>query len=258
MCNKSINDRNVRHFWVTVLPKKKYVCPNSIYFLKSGDNPIEMFISSIDLELYPVTSSQSGVKVIPGVDNPNNNPPASYNIGDFYVQKDSLGNVLGLWQYNGIKWVKGGEQNPEPVVTKLQDGQELDLPYVDTNTFYLPENYILVSVFINIALNRKVRYVREGNTVRILEDLEQGDVVNFRGFVALGEFSISPPSTICMSASCIQSLPLFENETEASGLPNYTPYRTSLGAIMYKLPGEDLPLVWIDPNPWLDAATWID
>lgn len=98
-------------------------------------------------------------------------------------------------------WFKEGVADGDLVLklsalsSNLEGGQELDLPYVDTNTFTLPDNYIVVSVFINIALNKKVRYTRSGNDITILETLLVGDTVNIRGLVATGSFTpVTPPS----------------------------------------------------------------
>lgn len=47
----------------------------------------------------------TGVQVYSGLDNPNDTPPISFNVGDFYKQLDGGGNTLELFQYNGTEWV---------------------------------------------------------------------------------------------------------------------------------------------------------
>lgn len=46
----------------------------------------------------------TGIKLHTGTENPNVNPPTSYNVADFYAETAN-GTVLNLWQYNGINWV---------------------------------------------------------------------------------------------------------------------------------------------------------
>lgn len=79
--------------------------------------------------------------------------------------------------------------------SNVQDGQELDLPYEGSNTFTIPDNYSIVSVYKDIALNKKARYTRTANTITILDTLEAGDTINVRGLVFIGEFTpITPPN----------------------------------------------------------------
>lgn len=53
----------------------------------------------------------NSVKLRSGIDNPNVTPPGEYNTADFYIQEDTEGNPLDLWQFNGIEWTK---QNSQP------------------------------------------------------------------------------------------------------------------------------------------------
>ena len=114
MCTQTTETRGMKHFWVTSIPRKSRRCPNSIYFLKSGDNPVEMFVTSSTLELYPISSSTlGGIRIISGIDNPNITPPEIYSIADFYIQKNLQGQPIKLWQYNGIQWIGQGEYTLE-------------------------------------------------------------------------------------------------------------------------------------------------
>lgn len=59
--------------------------------------------------------SFSGVQVYSGTDDPNDTPPLSYNVADFYKQLDGGGNTIALFQYNGTEWVN---LTPAPTVEK--------------------------------------------------------------------------------------------------------------------------------------------
>ncbi len=66
-----------------------------------GDLPIG---SSTVIEAINNIPQSTGV-IHTGLTNPNNTPPPSFNIGDFYSQTASS-IVIAFWQYNGIKWVE--------------------------------------------------------------------------------------------------------------------------------------------------------
>jgi len=98
-------------------------------------------------------------------------------------------------------WFKEGTADGDLVLklsalsSNLTDGQELDLPYVGSQTFTLPDNYLVVSVFKDIGLYKKLTYTRSLNTITVIEPLLTGDTVNIRGLVATGSFTpVTPPS----------------------------------------------------------------
>jgi hypothetical protein len=72
----------------------------------------------------------------------------------------------------------------------------LDLSFTGSNIFTLPENYILVSVFLNIALQKYARYVRTSTGIIVLDTLAVNDVINVRGFVTSGNFSPNTVSSV--------------------------------------------------------------
>ena len=101
----------------------------------------------------------------------------------------------------GEWWFKEGVADGDLVLklsalsSNLTDGQELDLPYVGSQTFTLPDNYLVVSVFKDIGLYKKLTYTRSLNTITVIEPLLTGDTVNIRGLVATGSFiPVTPPS----------------------------------------------------------------
>jgi hypothetical protein len=104
---------------------------------------------------------------------------------EFYTTDIGLYNRLVELRYNLLDLNGLAPINP---VTNINE-TPLDLPYEDSNVFTLPENYIIVDVFINIALQKKARYVRTSTGITILETLEVGDIVNVRGFVTSGNFT---------------------------------------------------------------------
>ena len=94
-------------------------------------------------EIYNLVSNitNGGIQLHEGNDNPNDVPPSSYNIADFYIEKDVSNNPIQLWQYNGIEWVKANG-------TYLTSSAYPDTkyPYVDSNNFTIPTNVQAISV----------------------------------------------------------------------------------------------------------------
>src|SRR5690606_10267604 len=110
---------------------------------------------------------------------------------------------------------------------------------IGSNIFTLPDNYSIVSVFINIALNKKVKYTRSGNTITILETLETGDVVNIRGLVATGSFTpVTPPSLDDVtSQGSFTSVPIQSpNAVNANELASLGQVQGLIGAIVIPNP----------------------
>lgn len=70
-----------------------------------------------------------------------------------------------------------------------------DYPFVDTNTFVLPDNYVIVSVHANGSLYKKLEYSKSGNNLLIIDSLEVGDIVEVRGVVAIGSFGTGGGAT---------------------------------------------------------------
>lgn len=62
--------------------------------------------------------SFTGVQVYSGVDDPNDTPPLTYAVADFYKQLDGGGNTIALFQYNGTEWVNLSDP---PYVGSLQE-----------------------------------------------------------------------------------------------------------------------------------------
>lgn len=192
----------------------------------------------------------------------------SYSLSEITIYDDTAGSVAENYTTDIALYARLVELRynlldldglaPSPNITNITESP-LDLPFEGSNSFTLPENYFLVSVFVNIALNKKVRYTRNATSITILDTLEVGDIVNIRGFVASGNFSPIVPSGGCITAECVESLPTFDNDLEAVSLPNYTPYKTNTGEIRYKLPGTMPPSSeWIDEEEWIDESEWID
>jgi hypothetical protein len=78
--------------------------------------------------------SFTGVQVYSGVDDPNDTPPLTYAVADFYKQLDGGGNTIALFQYNGTEWVNLSDP---PYVGTLQEvtdvGATTDVPIVVTD-----------------------------------------------------------------------------------------------------------------------------
>lgn len=50
--------------------------------------------------------SNGNITIHTGQDNPNETPPETYTVGDFYSQLDVMNNPLYLWQYTGTEWAR--------------------------------------------------------------------------------------------------------------------------------------------------------
>lgn len=50
--------------------------------------------------------SGGNIVIHTGQNNPNETPPATYTVGDFYSQLDVMNNPLYLWQYTGTEWAR--------------------------------------------------------------------------------------------------------------------------------------------------------
>lgn len=205
-------------------------------------------------ELYNTNTNQGGVKLHEGTDNPNDVPPTSYEIADFYIEKDLSDNPIQLWQFNGVEWVKA---NGNYLTSSAYPDTKYN--YTSSNNFTLPENVQAISVRKNGAPTE----------VNITDWSQLGNVITYNGVLEIGDYLIiggvyvvagsGGSSGGCITAECVESLPIFDNDLNASSLPNYTPYKTSTGEIRYKLPGT-IPTSseWIDEEEWIDEAEWID
>lgn len=91
-------------------------------------------------------------------------------------------------RYNLVETSSGG------FVSDLTSSPQ-DYPFVDTNTFVLPNNYVIVSVHINGSLYKKAEYNKSGNNLLIIDSLEVGDIVEVRGVVAIGSFGTDGATT---------------------------------------------------------------
>ena len=181
----------------------------------------------------------------------------NFGVSEEYLY-NGAGGTFGLGEQQTILSEFNKFNSSSGLYTNLTDGQELDLPYAGSNTFTLPDNYLITDVYTNIALNKKATYIRSAlNQITILDTLEAGDVINVRGLVATGSFA-PMISGGCLTAECVQAMPVFNSDIEAISLPNYTPYKTNTGEIRYKLPSGEPILMWIDSETWNDELTWID
>lgn len=89
-----------------------------------------------------------GVQVYSGLDNPNDTPPLTYNVADFYKQLDGDGDTIELFQYNGTSWVSYEIEPEDPVtvckwkkiiVTAGQEtaGEIQDTDFIDASMDYI-------------------------------------------------------------------------------------------------------------------------
>ena len=123
-------------------------------------------------------------------------------------------------RYNLVETSSGG------FVSDLTSSPQ-DYPFVDTNTFVLPNNYVIVSVHINGSLYKKAEYNKSGNNLLIIDFLEVGDIVEVRGVVAIGSFgtggvgggSQSFEDVLQVNRTATTS-PLIPNATEPTGAVN--------------------------------------
>lgn len=82
-----------------------------------------------------------------------------------------------LIDYNGV--------NPStPTVYATES--PIDAPFTGSNTFELPLNYILISVFLDVDLRIKAEYIRTPTGIIILDTLVDGNIISIRGFIASG------------------------------------------------------------------------
>lgn len=82
-----------------------------------------------------------------------------------------------LIDYNGV--------NPStPTVYATES--PIDAPFTGSNTFELPLNYILISVFLDVDLRIKAKYIRTPTGIIILDTLVDGNIISIRGFIASG------------------------------------------------------------------------
>lgn len=94
-----------------------------------------------------------GVQVYSGLDNPNDTPPLTYNVADFYKQLDGDGDTIELFQYNGTSWVSY-EIEPDDVVTvckwkkiTITSGQASSGEVQDNDFIGATMDYIVSSLF---------------------------------------------------------------------------------------------------------------
>lgn len=59
-------------------------------------------------------AANGNIAVYTGSGTPEQTPPESFEVGDFYVQAGNEG-VLGFYQYNGFRWVSQSGKTPRPV-----------------------------------------------------------------------------------------------------------------------------------------------
>lgn len=69
-------------------------------------------------------STSSGITIHEGMDDPNDTPPSSFNLGDFYNQVNGSSITVGFWQYNGIEWAE--------IITRNEQKQR-NIYYTNTN-----------------------------------------------------------------------------------------------------------------------------
>ena len=115
-------------------------------------------INSLQTQFYGFTFE--GVQVYSGTDDPNDTPPLSYNVADFYKQLDGGGNTIALFQYNGTIW----KNLTEPVdVPTLQQVTEAG----NTTTEEIEVKAVIVSDGTNTATldNLKISTDTEGEVV---------------------------------------------------------------------------------------------
>ena len=51
-------------------------------------------------------STSTGLTIHEGIDDPNDTPPASFDLGIFIIQVNGSSITVGFWQYNGIQWTE--------------------------------------------------------------------------------------------------------------------------------------------------------
>ena len=51
-------------------------------------------------------STSAGITIHQGTANPNDTPPVSFDLGDFYNQVNMSSVTVGFWQYNGTEWIQ--------------------------------------------------------------------------------------------------------------------------------------------------------
>lgn len=72
-----------------------------------GDLATEENDNLVDAINWILTQISNGsITIHTGQNNPNDTPPASYTVGDFYSQLDVMNNPLNLWQYTGTDWAR--------------------------------------------------------------------------------------------------------------------------------------------------------
>src|SRR5690554_6667134 len=70
--------------------------------LSTGEN--DNIVDAINWILTQISSG--GITIHVGQNNPNDIPPVTYIVGDFYSQLDVMNNPLYLWQYTGTEWAR--------------------------------------------------------------------------------------------------------------------------------------------------------
>lgn len=222
--------------------------------LNTSDNTnLVSAINSVQNDLNSIVSD--GFVLLDGYDNPNNFPPAVFDVANFYAQKDIDNLVIALWVYNGVEWfnLKAiiDDANTSNVTTwssqqivdyfALNDvaivPQRLIFTYVNTNTFTLPANYVVTSIFKGQGgLNDIVTDFTHTLTDLVINvPLVVGERIQVFGFVASGTVVVGVGGG-CIDAECVINMPTFDTNLEASGLADYTPFKTSNGMLRYKLP----------------------
>lgn len=133
-------------------------------------------VSAIN-EIYGLVNNNTGIQLYEGLDDPNDTPPTTYNIADFYIQKDISNNPIQLWQYNGVEWVRANS-----IFLQNSGYKETKFPYIGSLNFTLPNNVeaIIVKKNGNPAENKE-NWSQLGNVVTYLGTMESGDYLLITG-----------------------------------------------------------------------------
>lgn len=79
---------------------------NQINDLVGDENNLPSGSTTVIEAINDISTNASGITIHEGTADPNDTPPASFNLGDFYNQVNGSSITVGFWQYNGIEWVE--------------------------------------------------------------------------------------------------------------------------------------------------------
>jgi hypothetical protein len=103
LINNKITSNSNNEITAEVLRPVLTAMVNQINSLVGNKNNLPIGENNVISSLNNINNS--GITIHNGIENPNETPPVSFNLGDFYKEEVN-GIIIGFWQYNGNQWTE--------------------------------------------------------------------------------------------------------------------------------------------------------